>query len=712
MLPEVVRWIRADRETAVWSGMDDTRLDAMNQNRSHRPGSVCWIVALVLVLCASPASSFELATVVLSSEPTIDGIPDEAVWSEAATAEGFVQIEPAFGRPSPFATTVKVGITERALFVEFILSDPEPARIAASVTTRDGDLNADDAVAVLIDTFDDDRTAYFFGTNLVATQMDGKIADNGRTVDRRWDAAWRCAAGRSQDGWTVEIEVPFEILKYKAGRDRVWGINFARRVPRRLETSVWSGPAESEWRVSQFGTMTGLDLPIQGTKRLQVIPYALAVHEEDPGADFEIGGDLRYRVTSTLGIDLTVNPDFAIVEADVEEINLTRFELFIPEKRPFFLEGLEMFDQRIRQFYSRRIGEISWGAKLVGKVGKTDIAVLSTDGDFEGPDLADSSRAAYTVARVQQGFGSSNIGFLAANRRLDGTDAGSVGVDTTLFFTETLGLTAQLLRVHGPEDDGGLAWFVRPSWDTSTSHFHVRYTNLDTDIREDFNAVGFLEDDDRKEFDTALEHTFWFESGGLEQIKIDTNYNRYWNQQDVLRSWELAAEISFVLRNGWKFEVDGLDQFELFEKEFRNRQVDFEVGWDGRDGRSVAVIAGTGTNFDSDLLLYGIELEWKLSDRWNLSYSLTRLELVPDPESDTTLIHVFNTDYYFNPDLLIRFFFQSNSAIDKENIQALLVWRFLPPFGSLQLAYQRGTSPTGEHSDQGNTFFSKLSWVF
>ena len=125
-----------------------------------------------------------------------------------------------------------------------------------------------------------------------------------------------------------------------------------------------------------------------------------------------------------------------------------------------------------------------------------------------------------------------------------------------------------------------------------------------------------------------------------------------------------------------------------------------------------AVFAGTGTNFDSDLLLYVLEAEWKLSDRWNLSYSLTRLELDPDPELDTTLIHVFRTDYNFTPDLLVTLFLQSNSAIDKENIQALLVWRFLPPFGSLQLAYQRGTSATGERSEQGDTVFSKLAWVF
>jgi hypothetical protein len=666
----------------------------------------------VLVLSGGFASGFELQSVVLSSEPTIDGVVDEAVWSEAAVADGFVQIRPRFGDPSPFPTTVHVGVTTRALFVAFVVTDPEPDRIAGAVTTRDGDLDEDDSVGVLLDTFDDNRTGYFFRTNLIGTQLDGRIADNGQTVDTRWDAAWRCAASRTPAGWVAEFEIPFEILRYRAGEERLWGVNFTRTVPRRLETSVWAGPGETEWRVAQFGTLVGLPLPLRETKRLEVIPYGLVTLEEDESPDYQVDGDLRYRVTGTLGIDLTVNPDFAIIEADVEEINLTRFELFIPEKRPFFLEGLEMFDQRIRQFYSRRIGDISWGTKLSGKVGKTDIAVLGTDGDFDDPDLSDSPRASYAVARLQRGFGSSNVGFLAANRRLDGEDAGSVGLDTTLFFTDTLGLTAQLLRVHGSERDAGLAWFVRPAWDTSTSHFHVRYTNLDAGILEDFNAVGFLKDDDRKEFDTALAHTFWISSGPLEKIKIDTNYNRYWSQQDVLRSWVLEGEVSFVLRSGWKFEVDYLDEFKLFEKEFRNRRTDLEVGWDSRKGRSVAVFAGTGVNFDSDLFLYGLELEWKLSGRWNLSYSLNRLELDPDPELETTVIHVFSTDYYFNPNLLIRVFFQSNSAIDKDNIQTLLVWRFLPPFGSLQVAYQRGTAEFGTPSEQGDTLFTKLQWVF
>ena len=300
-----------------------------------------------------------------------------------------------------------MGYTNRAIFVAFVLSDPDPDRIAAAVTGRDGDLDQDDSVGVLLDTFNDDRTGYYFRTNLLATQADGRIADNGNTVDDRWDGAWRCAAARTPDGWAVEIEVPFEILKYPTGTGRAWGINFTRTVPRQLETSVWAGPGESEWRVAQFGGLAGIEPPRHDVQRLLVMPYGLAVWEEGRSLDLELGGDLRFRLSNNLGIDLTVNPDFALVEADVEEINLTRFELFVPEKRPFFLEGAEMFEQRIRQFYSRRIGEIDGGAKLTGKIGSTGLSVLSTLGDYGDPEIVESGRAVYTVGRVQQGFGAS-----------------------------------------------------------------------------------------------------------------------------------------------------------------------------------------------------------------------------------------------------------------------------------------------------------------
>jgi hypothetical protein len=683
-----------------------------DQARETRIVAGCLAALLLSASAALPAETSKpaLAAPRLPAAPVLDGELGEAEWAGSAVFDGrFTQLEPERGQPSPFRTIVRVGQTERALHVAFENFDPEPERVAAAATRRDQDVGDDDAVGVLLDTFADGRTAYAFATNVLGTQWDARVADNGRTEDAAWDATWACAARRLDDRWTVEFEIPFAILRYKAGADRTWGLGLVRVVPRRLETALWSWPAESAAQVSSFGTLRGLSLPARDEKRWQAIPYGLAAAAEGVKPDFQAGGDLRLRPAAAVGVDLTVNPDFALIEADVEVINLTRFELFIPEKRPFFLEGGERYQQRIRQFYSRRIGDITWGANALGTVGRTDFAgIHSSEDRGEGEE-----RAGYAVARLQQTLpGGSTIGFLGANRRLAGEDAGSVGLDATLFFSKTLNFTGQLLRVHGPSAAGGLAWFVRPSFDSTNTHFHVRYTNLDPGIREDMNAVGFLQDDDRRELDTNFTRTFWLGKGPVERVEAGANYNRYYSHSGTLRSWELDAEAEATLRNRLELRIQRVDEYKLYEKAFRNERTELEFGWDARDGRRASAYFGFGRNYDSDLRLYGGRLAWVVGDAWRLGYSLTRLELDPDPEGETTLIHVLESSYAFTPDLVLKLFVQSNSSIDKLNLQAVGIWRFKPPFGSLQLAYQRGTSEAGQASTQGDTVFAKLAWVF
>ena len=671
--------------------------------------------AAVAWLFASPAlAQRSLDVAFLERAPTIDGEIGEAEWAGAGTIDqSFVQITPNFGATSPYPTVVRVGQTATALYIAFEAFDPDPSRLSAAVTSRDGGVGSDDSVSVALDSFGDDRTAYLFRTNPLATQEDGRIADNGRVVDRQWDAAWLSAATRHEDRWTAEFEIPFSVLRYATESDASWGVNFVRTIPRRLETSLWSGPGETIWRVSSFGDLNQIELSPQETGTWDFIPYALAAFEDGKDPDYEAGLDVRWRPSSQLGVDLTLNPDFALVEADVEEINLTRFELRVPEKRPFFLEGSEMFNQRFRQFYSRRIGDVTWGAKASGKLGDTDFSAIATSEDRIINGGPDEEKADYTVVRLQHGLSrGSNIGLLAANRNFQGENAGSVGLDTTMYFTDTLSMTGQLLRAHGPTSDDGLAWFLRPSWDTSTSHFHVRYGYLDENIKDDLNAVGFFTDDDREEFDTNARHTFWFDDGPVENIRPMVNYNRYRSQEGVLRSEVLNATLRVVFRTGWELDLQHRDEFKLFEKEFDNDRTVLTGTWDGRDGRLISAYAGSGFNFDNDLTLYGARVAWPFGDRWRVSYDLTRLELEPDLENETTTIHVLEVLYSFNPDLFVKLFLQTNSAIDKENVQALWVWRFKPPFGSLQVAYQRGTSEQGEVSEQGDTFFTKFSWVF
>ena len=687
-----------------------------------------WVLFTTAIACWAPESGHAAAPVGVATfavAPTIDGDIGDAEWTGAAVADQyFVQIEPAYGEPSPFRTAVRIGQTATALYVAFEAFDPEIERLSAAITQRDTITNRDnnviqdDTVAVLLDPFGDGRTAYIFRTNPLSTQEDGRIADNGRAVDLQWDNTWRSAAVRREDRWTVEFEIPFSVLIYPAGMDRTWKANFVRTLPRRLETSVWSGPAESVFRVTGFGNLTGIDTPAQSVDRWQFIPYGIVSYEVDKGARAEFGGDVRWRPSSNLGADFTYNPDFALIDADVEVVNLTRFEVQVPEKRPFFLEGTEQFSQRYPQFHSRRLGDITWGVKSNGRIGAgTDFSLITASEDLPVPSAPPGGKrtAYYGILRVQQSIGrGSTIGLLATNRNWGSVNQGSLGADTTLYFSDTLNFTAQIFEVHGPTADGGFAWFLRPSYDTSTTHFHVRWGHFAPGILRDFNVMGFLQDDNRKEFDTNLGHTFFFESGLFERVRPSVNFNRSTGyDRSVLRRYSLAPTVEAQLRNGLEFEVNYRNEYRLIDndKGYYNNQTVFTGGWNSRDGRSLSANIGTGRNFDNDLLLYGGEAQWAFGDSLRLSYSLTRLELAPDFEDESTTIHVFETTYAFNPDLYVRAFFQSNSVIGKENVQVLGVWRFNPPFGQVQVAYQKGTSAFGQTSTQGHTFFTKLAWV-
>ncbi|HUX08050.1 MAG TPA: DUF5916 domain-containing protein [Acidobacteriota bacterium] len=674
-------------------------------------------IFLLLLLCHG-ALAQEAATVRavrFDEAPRIDGILDEAVWERTEPFGDFIQFEPQHGVPSPIRTLVRVGYDENALYIAFECYDPDPSKIAAAKTRRDGGLATDDAVSVFLDTFNDNSNAYFFSTNLLGTQDDGRIADNGRSQDNRWDGAWQCASARTEEGWTAEFAIPFKILKFKANEDVTWGADFYRSFPRRLEHSTWAGPLEAIGRVSQFGNLTGLTVS-QQAKRYEFIPYAIAQFQEGKTAEAEAGLDVRFRITSTLGSDLTINPDFATIEADAERINLTRFELQIEEKRPFFLEGAELFSQRIDQFYSRRIGDIPWGAKLNGKLAGWDVAFIGAQSDpakTSGNNGDEGDNATYSVIRGKRTiFGSSNIGFLAANRRWHGEDQGSIGMDATLFFTDTFGMTAQFVRAHGPQNDGALAWFVRPSYDSANAHFHLRYSNWDEGLRANMNAVGFVSDDNRKEFDTNVTRTFWLNRYGIERIQPSVNYNFYYSQSGTLRSWDMDADLEVVLSSKWEVEVSQREEFKRYEEDFRNRRTEIQIGYNDRAGRAWEASYGFGRNYGSDLRLLGGEVNFKITDAWNASYELTKLWLDPDPEDESTWIHSIRSNYYFNTDFYLKLFLQTNSVIDKRNAQVVLVWRFIPPFGSLQLAYQYGSSKFGVADNQGHTLFTKLSWVF
>ena len=641
---------------------------------------------------------------------SVDGLLSEEPWTRAFEFTDFIQFEPRRGESASVKTIAKILYTERFLYAGFLCYDPEPEKIVSRIGKRDAVLDEDDAVAVLLDTFHDRRNCYFFITNLMGTQTDGRVIDDGLTDDVTWDAVWQSAGQRTDFGWSIELGIDLASLKYKPGENRTWGLNLGRALPRALETNFWAGPLESRTKVSQFGELTGLDLKAV-EKKYQIIPHVITKLEEGAETEWGAGVDARYAFSQGVSGNLTVNPDFATVEADQEEINLTRFELFLPEKRNFFLEGSEIYNQRINLFYSRRIADIWGGLKVYGKAGPSEFSGMTAqtkEVEETGEDTANFSVFRYKRDVWKNSF----VGFLAANKRISGRDFGDVGLDTAINFSDKVRFTGQLAASYGEYDSGNLAFFLRPSYDSATFHIHLRYTYLGKYFGDNANAVGFIRDDNRRELDSAVEKTWWIRKGALERIKYDSNYNIYWGVDGTLRSWQIDESLEFDLRNKFSFEVDYTSEFKLYEKEFYNHQTEFSLGYNTREWQSARISYSFGRNFDSDFQLVEGELNYMITRDLSFEYSLTRLILDPDPENETTWIHVLRATNYFTKDLFLKVFYQVNTSIDKTNIQVLFVYRFQPPFGLIQLAYQRGTAPLGVKGAQGHTLFVKFAYMF
>lgn len=640
----------------------------------------------------------------------VDGRLDEAVWEKAPEAGDFIQLQPEKGMPASERTTVRILYDDRYVYFGFCCYDSEPQKIAARMTKRDEDIRSDDSVYVLIDTFHDRRSCYYVTTNLLGTQWDGRITENGRTFDSTWDGIYKSAAEKTDFGWTAEIAVELSGIKYEPGANKTWGLSLGRGIPRKLEFSFWTGPLESPYKVSLFGELKGLDLE-KAEKKTQIIPHIISKVEEKRSTVVEAGLDGRYAFSQTISGNLTINPDFATVEADQEEINLTRFELELSEKRNFFLEGSEIYEQRIQLFYSKRISDIYGGAKVYGKSGGYEFQGLTAQtkkNEERGEDSAN-----FTVIRLKKDvMKSSNIGFLAANQLVDGKNWGTTGIDTALYFTDTFSVTSQFALSYGDHNSDNIAFFLRPSYDSTTFHIHLRYTQLGRNFADNANKVGFIQDDNRRELDSAIEKTFYLRKWGLERIKYESNYNIYWGLNGTLRSWKIDQEMSFDLKNKLSLTAEHHEEFKLFEKKFRNRQTELELGYNKREWQSATIAYSFGRNFDRDFHLVEGEVNYKLTEDLSISYELTRVIFDPDPENDTTWIHVIRATNYFTNDLFIKLFYQINSVIDKENIQILFVYRFQPPFGSIQLAYQKGTGEFGEKGTQGHTLFLKIAYMF
>jgi hypothetical protein len=315
-----------------------------------------------------------IGAVRVDAAPVIDGRLDDAVWQAAQGDDRFTQIQPSEGKPPTEHTDVRVAYDDQKLYIFVRCLDDEPRGIVSRLTRRDRDIEAD-WVAVSIDSRNDHASAFTFQLSAAGVQVDGQFF-NDSDFNGDWDAVWDGAVTRDGAGWYAEFAIPLTVLRFSDKDVQSWGMQVHRNVSRKREQMMWSYQEGGKpYSVSHFGYITGLQ-GLRPRRAFELRPYAMARVDAytaggttflglAPGADnqgrMEVGLDAKIGLTSRLTLDLTVNPDFGQVEADQVVLNLSRFETFFPEKRPFFLEGRDLFETPIQLFYPRRIGRLAVG---------------------------------------------------------------------------------------------------------------------------------------------------------------------------------------------------------------------------------------------------------------------------------------------------------------------------------------------------------------
>jgi hypothetical protein len=475
--------------------------------------------ALACILACLSAEDPEAVARPVLNPPVVDGVLDEAEWTEAEPLGAFVQRVPRDGAPASEPTEVRILYDDEAIYVGVWLWDSQAGSIVDGPAIRDSRLDDSDAVILIFDTYHDRQNGFVFGTNPAGIEYDGQVTNEGRGggasgggFNLNWDGSWDVATSRDEHGWYAEFRIPFSTLRYASSEEAVWGLNVMRRLRRLNEESYWA-PISRQYslhRLSQAGVLRGLVPP--ANRQVTVSPYILQAAARDfqagddgYGHSTDLGGDAKVQLSQSLTLDLTVNTDFAQVEADDAQVNLTRFSLFFPEKRPFFLENSGYFQvgtSGTELFFSRRIGiesglpvPIRGGGRLSGRAAGLNVGLLHIQTGQDGPLLEGEARGdAFSVARVARELPNrSQVGGFVAHRQGRGVDGDwnrTYAVDGQVGLGESLTLSSFAARTETPGLEGAdhavhaNATFLNRSWRAMATY---------REVGESFNPeVGFV----------------------------------------------------------------------------------------------------------------------------------------------------------------------------------------------------------------------------
>ncbi|GMV10724.1 MAG: hypothetical protein ABS52_07320 [Gemmatimonadetes bacterium SCN 70-22] len=685
---------------------------------------------------------------VITKAPVIDGRLDDAEWRDGEPFRGFVQREQSEGAPVSERTEIRLLTDGEALYVGAWLYDREPSGIVPGEKIRDVTLTNSDYIAIMLDTYQDKQNGFLFATTPAGIEYDGQIVREGegggvmQTGQNRaqagamggfnlnWDGSWRVATSRDSAGWYAEFRIPFSTLRYGGASVQSWGLNIARMIRRKNEESFWSFIPRhfNLYRMSMAGTLEEIAVPVR--KVATITPYVLGsatrdfVTQSEAKFPAEWGADIKYGLTPSLTLDLTYNTDFAQVEVDEQRTNLTRFPIFFPEKRPFFLENAGVFSagtpQAVDLFFSRRIGidngtpvPIIGGGRLTGRVGSTTVGAMQifTD-DAPGGTQAGQS---YTVLRaVREVSRRSRVGVMGVQRMTTDSSASynrTVAVDGRLGLGDAWTVDWWGAATKTPGRTGNdLGYSARAAYTTRDWNNSLRYL----EVGGDFNPeVGFMSRPAGYRFYdiSFMRYVRKPEWAWFRQWNPHTSYRGYYGMDDFYQSGQFHIDLSEIeFSSGARFGPELNVYHEGLQQDFAIADnVILKPG--GYDWASVGLDWSTDPSKDLSMVLRGdfgpfytgtrnggsVTVTARKGATISSSLLLDYQDVTLDEGAFTRSLVGLKAAYFFTPRIFIQTLTQFNNQQQ--------VWTANARFGWLNTA-GTGLFVVFNDGEQADSFFS------
>ena len=659
----------------------------------------------------------------------VDGTLDDKAWQQAPVLSTFWQVQPYEGQPASEQTEVRLVYTADTLYVGVVCHDREPGRIIVADARRDSPLTETDSFTMILDTYRDRQNGFVFGTNPAGIEYDGQVTNEGQGggglgagqtqasgagsgFNVNWDGAWEVRATINDAGWVAEFAIPFRTLRFPGGTDQTWGINFQRNIRRRNERAFWA-PIPRQYdlnRVSLAGEVSGISVP--PVRTFKATPYVLGdVTASGPAPASaawlgDVGGDVKFTVTPSLALDATVNTDFAQVEVDQQQVNLDRFNLFFPEKRPFFLENSGFFTVgnpgEVDLFFSRRIGlaasgesiPILGGGRLSGKAGQYNIGALEMQ---TGSGLTEPANN-FAVLRVSRDLPNrSSLGGLLVNRQGVGARAKDRDFNRTYALDGRLGvgqntvLSGFVARTETPGVDSGrhYAFNVRSRTNLPLIDAEFGYQ----EVGEQFNPeVGFLSRSGYRKPDVRINTRIRPKDFlSLQEVRPHVTYRSFWGFDGFQETGYTHIDNHWAFKNAYEVHTgmnlthEGVrEPFQIYPGvvvtpgTYRNTEAQFGFITNQGAALSLEIRTTAGGFFGGRRVSNNPTIRARLGDRLTseLSYSRNDVRL-PEGDFSTNLASV-RVSFSFTTRAFLQGLAQYNDRAD--------LWSMNLRFGWLQSA--------------------------